>query len=104
MIKQQPHVGHSDQGPSSKDWQPTPEPDRRDKPVRGTSAQAADRVGVGMKKPKRGAQGPDPDDPDQKLDEALEETFPASDAPAPTHPDITGFDVDAEARDRGAKR
>jgi hypothetical protein len=103
MIKQQPHLGHSDQGPSSKDWQPTA-PERSGAERHGTSAEAADRVGLGMKKPKRGAQGPDPDDPDQKLDEALEETFPASDAPAPTHPDITGFDVDNDAGRRGGKR
>ena len=97
MIKQQPHVGHSDQGPSSKDWQATPGPSPNAKP-QGTSAQAADRVGLGMAKPKRGAQGPDPDDADQKLDEALEESFPASDAPAPAHPDITGWDVDPSKR------
>jgi hypothetical protein len=39
------------------------------------------------------AQTPQAANDDERLDEALEETFPASDPPAPTHPDITGWDV-----------
>jgi hypothetical protein len=41
---------------------------------------------------------PDPDDKDDQLDEALEESFPASDPPAPAHPDVTGWDVGKEKK------
>jgi hypothetical protein len=31
---------------------------------------------------------------DEQLDEALKESFPASDPPAPAHPDVTGWDLE----------
>lgn len=37
---------------------------------------------------------------DKKLDEALDESFPASDPPAPAHPDVTGWDVDEKPEPR----
>lgn len=42
---------------------------------------------------------PDPDDEDDKLESALEDSFPASDPPAPTAPMATGW----EAVDKGKK-
>jgi hypothetical protein len=121
MIKQQIQAGHSDLGPSSKDWGPgvsghdedyTPEKDLwaqthreggdggmrkssagRD-PRKGTSAEHADDV-----------RRPNPDDEDEKLDEALQESFPASDSPAPAHPNVTGWDIKDEATEKaGGKR
>lgn len=35
---------------------------------------------------------PDSDNPDEKLDKALEDSFPASDPPAPAQPGITGWE------------
>lgn len=52
----------------------------------GSSAERADDV-----------RRPNPDDEDEKLDEALKESFPASDPPAPAHPDITGWDKKDDA-------
>ena len=44
-------------------------------------------------------------DEEERLDEALDESFPASDPPAPAHPDVTGWDADDEAvRKAGGKR
>jgi hypothetical protein len=45
---------------------------------------------------------PKPANDDERLDEALKETFPASDPPSPTHPDITGWDL--EDRDDTKRR
>jgi len=42
---------------------------------------------------------PDPDDEDDKLESALEDSFPASDPPAPAAPMATGW----EAVDKGKK-
>jgi hypothetical protein len=39
---------------------------------------------------------PDPDDPDDKLERALEDSFPASDPPQPAQPGVTGWDLDDE--------
>ena len=41
---------------------------------------------------------------DERLDEALKETFPASDPPAPTHPDITGWDLDDKKADQKRRK
>ncbi len=46
---------------------------------------------------------PKPANDDERLDEALKETFPASDPPASTHPGVTGWDVEDEKAD-GEKR
>jgi len=44
-------------------------------------------------------------DAEDRLDEALDESFPASDPPAPAHPDVTGWDADdAAERKAGGKR
>jgi hypothetical protein len=40
---------------------------------------------------------PDPDDKDDELEEALEDSFPASDPPQPAQPGVTGWDADEEA-------
>jgi hypothetical protein len=46
-----------------------------------------------------------PANDDERLDEALKETFPASDPPAPVHPNITGWDLDeAKAEDEKGRR
>ena len=39
---------------------------------------------------------PDPDDADDKLEEALEDSFPASDPPQATQPGVTGWDAGDE--------
>ena len=39
---------------------------------------------------------PDPDDPDDKLEKALEDSFPASDPPQPAQPGVTGWDAGDE--------
>jgi hypothetical protein len=44
---------------------------------------------------------PDPDDKDDKLEEALEDSFPASDPPQPTQPGVTGWDAE-EKNGKGA--
>ena len=44
---------------------------------------------------------PDPDDADDKLEKALEDSFPASDPPQPAQPGVTGWDADEAA---GKKR
>jgi hypothetical protein len=106
---------HSDLGPSSKDWQPgsagrdedySPDKDlwaqaHGDDAESGSQRKRGD-VQPGTGKPGKSWQShrPDPDDEDEKLDEALEETFPASDPPAPAHPDVTGWDVED---DKGEK-
>lgn len=36
---------------------------------------------------------PDPDDPEDRLEKALEDSFPASDPPAPAQPKATGWEV-----------
>lgn len=47
---------------------------------------------------------PNPANDDERLDEALEESFPASDPPAPAHPDITGWDLDDKDKDDKARK
>jgi hypothetical protein len=53
---------------------------------------------------KQSAQTPKPANDDERLDEALKESFPASDPPAPTHPDITGWDRKDEEADEKNRR
>lgn len=47
---------------------------------------------------------PDPDSEDEKLDEALQESFPASDPPQPAQPGVTGWDADKVPGKAGGKR
>jgi hypothetical protein len=46
---------------------------------------------------------PDPDDKDDQLNQALKDSFPASDPPQPAQPGVTGWDADDEAK-KGGKR
>jgi hypothetical protein len=48
---------------------------------------------------------PDPEDDDDKLESALEDSFPASDPPQPAQPGVTGWDAGDEAvKKTGGKR
>ena len=48
---------------------------------------------------------PDPHDKDEQLDNALKDSFPASDPPEPAQPGVTGWDLDDEAEKKaGGKR
>ena len=47
---------------------------------------------------------PDPDDKDEKLEKALEDSFPASDPPQPAQPGVTGWDADEKAGDKPGKK
>lgn len=99
-------AGHSDQGPASKDWE---DPGSDVRPGRdldaGRQAPGQD-VQPGTRERGKSWQSdrPDPDSPDQKLDKALEDSFPASDPPAPAQPGITGWDADDPAGKSGGKR
>ena len=114
---------HSDLGPSSKDWQPgsagrdsdfTPEKDlwtaahkgslgagRPGEDVHSESASSAQRHGSGggiqpgTQREGRSWQSrrPEPGNEDDKLDQALKDTFPTSDPPQPAQPGITGWDL-----------
>jgi hypothetical protein len=47
---------------------------------------------------------PDPDDEDDKLESALEDSFPASDPPAPAAPTATGWEaVDKDKKAQNKK-
>jgi hypothetical protein len=118
MIRQKQQVGHSDQAPSSKDWQPgaagrdedfTPEKDlwtRTHKGNLGAGRPGEDiQPGTGHEGKSWRSEAPDPDDLDEQLDEALKDTFPASDPPEPAQPGVTGWDLDDEAVQKaGGKR
>jgi hypothetical protein len=45
---------------------------------------------------------PDPTDKDDKLQQALKDSFPASDPPQPAQPGVTGWDADDEAVKKAA--
>jgi hypothetical protein len=47
---------------------------------------------------------PDPANENELLDEALEESFPASDPPQPAQPGVTGWDLDDEEKEGAKKR
>ena len=49
-------------------------------------------------------EGGDVVDEDEKLDEALQESFPASDPPQPAQPGVTGWDADKVPGKAGGKR
>ena len=129
MSAREPSDRHSDLGPSSKDWQTgspgrdedfTPEKDlwtqarkgdlgagRPGEDVHSESAGSArrdnanDDVQPGTHHEGKSWQSrrPQPGDEDDKLDQALKDTFPTSDPPQPAQPGVTGWDL--EDRDRG---
>ena len=44
------------------------------------------------------SRSPDPDDKDDKLNQALKDSFPASDPPQPAQPGVTGWDLTEEEK------
>lgn len=125
-------LGHSDLGPSSKDWLPgsagrdedfTPEKDLWTKAHKGdlgegrpgedvhsestASARSDSRASIqpGTHHEGRSWQSrrPESGNEDDKLDQALKDSFPTSDPPQPAQPGVTGWDLDdgdASRRDR----
>ena len=120
MIKAKPSDRHSDLGPSSKDWQTgspgrdedfTPEKDLWTKSRTGglgegrpgedihpgglSAANGGKDVQPGTQMPGKSwhTEEPDPDHQEDELEEALEDTFPASDPLSPVQPGSTGWDV-----------
>ncbi len=134
MSAKDPIDRHSDLGPSSKDWQPgspgrdedfTPEKDlwtltrkgdlgegRPGEDVHsegeGDSAQkgSGEEVQPGTSQEGKSWQSrrPDPNDPDDKLQQALKDSFPASDPPQPAQPGVTGWDVSDETVEKSGRR
>lgn len=49
------------------------------------------------------SRSPDPHDDDDKLNQALKDSFPASDPPQPAQPGITGWDLKDEEKKKQAK-
>jgi hypothetical protein len=47
---------------------------------------------------------PDPDDKDDQLNQALKDSFPASDPPQPAQPGVTGWDAGDEAVKKAGSR
>lgn len=123
MSAREPADRHSDLGPSSKDWQTgsagrdedfTPEKDlwtisrkgntgagRPGEDVHSESAasgrqDAGDGIQPGTHREGRSWQSrrPEPGNEDDKLDQALKDTFPTSDPPQPAQPGVTGWDLD----------
>jgi hypothetical protein len=114
-------LGHSDLGPSSKDWLPgstgrdedfTPEKDlwtkahkgdlgegRPGEDVHSESAASADNdstaIQPGTQHEGRSWQSrrPESGNEDDKLDQALKDSFPTSDPPQPAQPGVTGWDL-----------
>lgn len=131
MTAREPSDGHSDLGPSSKDWLPgsagrdedfTPDKDRWTAAHKGNlgAGRPGEDVGSGRQEPFAGASSrrdvqpgtqspgrswqsrePDPTDEDDKLDQALKDTFPTSDPPQAAQPGITGWDLDDDQWSRG---
>lgn len=46
------------------------------------------------------SRSPDPDDKDDKLNQALKDSFPASDPPQPAQPGVTGWDLTEEEKQK----
>ena len=66
-----------------------------DRAARKTDKKAKDvQPGTGEKGKSWQSRSPDPDDKDDKLKQALKDSFPASDPPQPAQPGVTGWDVD----------
>ena len=100
MIRDRQAEHHSDLGPSSKDWQPgsvgrdedyTPEKDLWAK------THPADQVQPGSKSIAKSETSGSHQHDEDKLDEEIEETFPASDPPASSNP-ATGWDLGKEKK------
>ena len=71
----------------------------------GPSARAKDvQPGTAVKGKSWQSDRPDPDDKDEKLEKALEDSFPASDPPQPAQPGVTGWDADEKEGDKAKKR
>ncbi len=129
MSAREPNPRHSDLGPSSKDWQPgspgrdeefTPEKDLWTLSHKGNLGEG--RPGEDLQRGPGGlsaggpesdiqpgtahegkswqSRRPDPDSEDDKLDQALKDSFPTSDPPESVQPGVTGWDVPEEARER----
>ena len=127
MSAREPNHRHSDLGPSSKDWAPgshgrdedfTPEKDlwtlshkgnlgegRPGEDLQRSGDQASGQGTGGDVQPGTAHEGrswqsrrPDPDSQDDKLDQALKDSFPASDPPEAAQPGVTGWDLPKEAR------
>ena len=132
MSAREPNHRHSDLGPSSKDWQPgspgrdedfTPDKDlwtlshkgnlgegRPGEDLQRGSTQASGPGAGGDVQPGTAHEGrswqsrqPDPDSEDDKLDQALKDSFPASDPPEPAQPGVTGWDLTEEERKRAGQ-
>ena len=115
MIREQQHGGHSDLAPSSKDWQPgspgrdedfTPDKDHwtlNRKAHEGAAPASDGEIQPGTARPGRTWQSnhPAPHGEDEALDDAVEDTFPASDPPALTQPGSTGWDLEDHYRAEG---
>src|SRR5918998_3477732 len=129
MTAREPNHRHSDLGPSSKDWQPgshgrdedfTPDKDlwtlshkgdlgegRPGEDLQRGGDQASGQGAGSDVQPGTAHEGrswqsrrPDPDSEDDKLDQALKDSFPASDPPEPAQPGVTGWDLTDEERKR----
>ena len=128
MTAREPNTRHSDLGPSSKDWQPgspgrdedfTPDKDlwtlsRKGDTGRGRPGEDLQRGGrsdphraAGDVQPGTAHEGtswqsrrPDPGNEDDELDQALKDSFPASDPPEAAQPGVTGWDLTEEERSR----
>jgi hypothetical protein len=130
MPAREPNTRHSDLGPSSKDWQPgspgrdedfTPEKDlwtlsRKGNIGQGRPGEDLQRGAAGRDKaggeiqpgtahagPTWQSRRPDPDSEDDRLDQALKDSFPASDPPEPAQPGVTGWDLTEEERTRAGR-
>jgi hypothetical protein len=96
-MKTQKHNGHSDPDPSGKDWRPG------SPGVRSATHPKEVQPGTAQKGESWHSDRPDPDDEDDKLEKALEDSFPASDPPQPAQPGVTGWDVSDDTAEKAGK-
>ena len=61
---------------------------------------ASERKPAAGSRPDRHGDRPDPDSQEELLDEAIEESFPASDPPAPSQPATGWVEADEDAKKR----
>jgi hypothetical protein len=79
--------------------QPRQSPERDRKPDREA------QPGTGKDGKSWQSRSPDPKDKDDKLNQALKDSFPASDPPQPAQPGVTGWDAEDDAVEKaGGKR